>query len=52
MTANLWIGFLAAAVLALGYVLVMRALYRQSRAADKQVDFSKLRPQQDEDGRD
>lgn len=52
MSANLWTGLLVAAVLALGYVLAMRVLYRQSREVDKQIDFTKIRPLPDEDGRD
>lgn len=34
----------------LGYIFALRDLIRQSRVLDRQVDYSKLRPQpQDED---
>jgi len=52
MSANLWIGLVVAVVLALGYVLAMRVLYRQGREVDKQIDFTKIRPWRDEDGND
>ncbi len=52
MSTNLWMVLFVAVVLALGYVLAVRVLYRQSREADKLIDFSKLRPLRDEDGQD
>ena len=52
MSTNLWIALFVAVVLVLGYVLAMRVLYRQSREVDKQIDFTKIRPLPDEDGKD
>ena len=52
MSPNLWIVVFVAVVLALVYVLGMRVLYRQNREVDKQIDFTKIRPLRDEDGRD
>ena len=51
MGTNLWIALGAAVVLVLVYVLGVRVLYRQSREVDKQIDFTKIRPLPDEDGR-
>jgi hypothetical protein len=52
MGTHLWIALFVAVVLVLGYVLAMRVLYRQSREVDKQIDFTKIRPLPDEDGKD
>jgi len=49
MNAALWIVLSVAAILALGYLLAMRVLYRQSREVDKHVDFTKIRPLKDEE---
>ena len=51
MSANLWIVLGAAVVLVLVYVLGVRVLYRQSREVDKGIDFTKIRPLPDEDGK-
>ena len=52
MSATLWIALGAAAVLALVYVLGVRVLYRQSREVDEKIDFTKIKPLRDEDGKD
>ena len=51
MSTNLWMVLGAAVVLALVYVLGVRVLYRQSREVDEKIDFTKIRPLPDEDGR-
>ena len=38
-----------AAVLVLGYFIVMRVFYRDSKQLDKQVDLSKMKVWKDED---
>jgi hypothetical protein len=45
---NLWIALVVALVVVLGYVLAVRVLYRQSREVDKHIDFTKIRPLQDD----
>ena len=52
MSPALWIALGVAITVVLGYVLCMRVLARQSREIDKQVDFSKIRPWKDDEGRD
>lgn len=49
MTVALWIVSSVAVILALGYLLAMRVLYRQSREVDKRVDFTRIRPLKDEE---
>jgi hypothetical protein len=46
---SFWIALAAGAVLAAGYLLVMRVLYRQSKAADQRVDFTKIKPLEDDE---
>lgn len=49
MSATLWI-FLAVAVVALvAFVNYMRRLFRESREAEKRLDYSKMRKWEDED---
>ena len=36
----------------LGYVACMRVLARKSREIDKQIDYSRIRPWQGDDGKD
>jgi hypothetical protein len=43
-----WIAIVAVVVVA-GYLLVMRVFFRQSRAADQEIDYSKIRPVKDDD---
>jgi hypothetical protein len=40
---------IVAAVLVLGYFVVMRVFYRDSKQLDKQVDLSKMKVWKDED---
>jgi hypothetical protein len=50
MTTTIYIVLGIAALLGLAYVFAIRDLIRQSRALDKKIDYSKLRPQEpDED---
>jgi low affinity Fe/Cu permease len=50
MNTTIWIVLGVAAVLVLVYLLVMRVFYRQSRALDQQIDYSKMRPWTGDDG--
>ena len=52
MNTSLWIALFVAAGVALIFVLALRVLYRRSREVDKQIDFTKIRPLQDEEERD
>ena len=38
-----------AVVLVLGYLLVMRVFFRDSKALDKNIDYSKMKEWKDED---
>ena len=49
MATPLLVVLAVAALLALGYVLAMRVLLKQSREEDKHVDFSKIRPWKDDE---
>ncbi len=48
MDTTVWIG-LGALVVVVGYLLVMRVFFRQSKAVDKTTDYSKIKPLKDED---
>ena len=48
MSTTLWLG-LAAIVVVVVYLLVMRVFYRESREADKHIDYSKVRAWKDDD---
>jgi low affinity Fe/Cu permease len=50
MNTTIWIVLGVAVVLVLVYLLVMRVFYRQSRALDRQIDYSKMRPWTGNDG--
>ena len=52
MSPALWIALGVAITVVLGYVLCMRVLARQSREIDQQVDYSKIRPWKDDEGKD
>ncbi len=52
MSTALWIALGVAITVVVGYVLCVRVLARQSREIDQQVDFSKIRPLRDDDGKD
>ena len=49
MSTTAWIALGVAAIALVVYLLVMRVFFRQSRAADKQIDYSKIRPVKDDD---
>lgn len=49
MTKTLWIVLFAVAFFVVGFVLAMRSLLRENREIDKKIDFSKLRPWQDDE---
>ena len=49
MSTTLWIILGIGVTAVVAYFLVMRVFYRQSRAADNQIDFSKIRPVKDEE---
>ena len=49
MSTTLWFAISAAVVLLVGYLLVMRVFFRQSRELDKQIDFSKIKKIEDDD---
>ena len=48
MDTMVWIGLAAVAVV-VGYLLVMRVFFRQSKEVDKTIDYSKIRPVKDDD---
>ena len=48
MNTTLWL-VLAAVGVAAVYLLVMRVFYRDSREADKHIDYGKVREWKDED---
>ncbi len=49
MSTAAW-GSLIVAVILVLYVLVMRLFFREGRELEKQIDYSKIRPPQDEEG--
>ena len=49
MSTAAW-GGLALVVILVLYVLSMRLFFREGRVLEKQIDYSKIRPPQDEDG--
>lgn len=49
MDTTLWIALGVAVTLVVGYLLVMRVFYRQSRELDKQVDYSKIKKWKDDE---
>ena len=52
MNTTMWIALGATAGVVLIYFLVMRVFFRQSRALDRQIDYSKTRKWGDEDCND
>ena len=38
-----------AAVIVVGYLLVMRVFYKEGKELDKKIDFSKMKPWKDDD---
>jgi low affinity Fe/Cu permease len=49
MNTTLWIALGVAILLVLGYLLVMRVFFRQSRDLDKQIDPSKMKKWKDDE---
>jgi hypothetical protein len=49
MDPRILIFAIVAVVLVLGYFVVMRVFYRESKQLDKQVDLSKMKVWKDED---
>jgi hypothetical protein len=49
MDPRIMVFAIVAAVLVLGYFVVMRIFYRDSKQLDKQVDLSKMKVWKDED---
>jgi low affinity Fe/Cu permease len=49
MSTTVWIALAVAIIAVVGYLLVMRVFIRQSRAADQQIDYSKIRPVKDDE---
>jgi len=49
MSTTAWIALGVAVIAVALYLLVMRVFFRQSRSADKQIDYSKMRPVKDDD---
>lgn len=52
MSPSLWIALGVAITLVLCYVICMRVLFRKSREIDKQIDYSRIRPWQGDEGKD
>jgi low affinity Fe/Cu permease len=52
MNTTVWIVIGTAVMLVVVYLLVMRVFFRQSRALDREIDYSKMRAWPDEDGKD
>ena len=44
-----WIAVAVALVVVVGYVLVMRIFFRESKELDKKIDYSKMKEWKDED---
>lgn len=49
MSTILWVALVAVAIVAGGYLLVMRMLLRKSRVLDRQIDPSKIKPWRDDE---
>jgi len=49
MSTTAWIALAIAVIVVVGYLLVMRVFLRQSRAADRQIDHSKIHPVKDDE---
>jgi hypothetical protein len=49
MSTILWVALVAVAIVAGGYLLVMRMLLRKSRELDRQIDPSKIKPWRDDE---
>lgn len=49
MTTNLWIVLGISVLAVIGFVLVMRSQLRANKEIEKNIDYSKLRPWQDDE---
>ena len=49
MSTTLWVVVAIAVAVVVLYLLTMRVFFRQSREADRQIDYSKIRPVKDDD---
>lgn len=49
MSTTLWVFVLIAAIALIAFVSYMRRLFRESREAEKRLDYSKMRRWEDED---
>ena len=49
MSTTLWIVIAIIAAVIVVYLLTMRVFFRQSREADKRIDFSKVREWKDDE---
>ncbi|HUO81339.1 MAG TPA: hypothetical protein VM616_00605 [Gammaproteobacteria bacterium] len=50
MSTTLWVFGLVALIGLIAFVSYMRRLFRESREAEKRLDYSKMRKWEDEDG--
>ena len=46
-----WIAVAVALVVVVGYVLVMRVFFRESKEIDKKIDYSKVKEWKDDEDR-
>ena len=49
MNNALWIFLAVAAVIVVGYFVVMRVFFKDSKALDKKIDYAKMKEWKDED---
>ncbi|MGE5616263.1 MAG: hypothetical protein ACM3X5_05050 [Bacillota bacterium] len=49
MTHAAWIFLAIAAAIVLGYFVVMRVFFQESRELDKKIDYGKMKKWEDED---
>lgn len=52
MTKTLWIVFVISGFAIVGFIVAMRSLLRENRDIDKNIDYSKLRPWEDDEDDD
>ena len=50
MDIDLWVVMSIVGAVVIVYLLTMRIFFRQSRQADKRIDFSKVREWKDDEG--
>lgn len=49
MTTTLWVVVAVTVVAVMAFVVAMRSLLRENREIDKKIDYSKLRPWEDDE---